>query len=83
MKKSSILFLTALIGLALSSCNEQKLRVTPQSKRLELDTLSQYYDQQYRVYTLEGCEYLVVGYGKEKWGSHKGNCKNPIHKSDK
>jgi pyruvate/2-oxoacid:ferredoxin oxidoreductase alpha subunit len=49
------------------------------TNRYELDSTSQYYDRQYRVYTLEDCEYIIVGYGKEKWGSHKGNCKNPIH----
>ena len=46
---------------------------------MELDNKSQYYDQNYRVYTLEGCEYIVVGNGNGRWGSHKGNCKNPIH----
>ena len=47
--------------------------------RYELDSTSQYYDQNYRVYTLEGCEYIVIGSGSSQWGSHKGNCKNPIH----
>lgn len=51
----------------------------PDPHRMELDNDSQYYDQNYRVYTLEGCEYVVVGVGKMQWGSHKGNCKNPIH----
>lgn len=48
---------------------------------MELDNKSQYYDQHYKVYTLEGCEYIVVNYGNMQWGSHKGNCKNPIHYS--
>ena len=55
----------------------------PKSKQMELDTNSQYYDQQYRVYTLEGCEYIVCGQGTTRWGSHKGNCKNPIHNEKK
>jgi len=55
----------------------------PQSKRLELDSTSRYYDQNYKIYTLEGCEYVVVGYGNQRWGSHKGNCKNPIHNLSK
>ncbi len=54
----------------------------PQSKRLELDSTSRYYDQNYKIYTLEGCEYVVVGYGNQRWGSHKGNCKNPIHTNE-
>jgi hypothetical protein len=34
---------------------------------------------EYRIFTLNGCEYLVVGVGQARWGSHKGDCKNPIH----
>lgn len=45
-----------------------------------LDNNSENYDQQYKIYTYEGCEYIVVGVGTNKWGSHKGNCINPIHK---
>ena len=30
--------------------------------------------------TYQGCEYIQVGLGTRAWGSHKGNCKNPIHK---
>jgi len=70
-----IFFLT----LGFSACNEDNGQKAPQSKRMELDKNSQYYDQNYKVYTLEGCDYVVVGYGKDRWGSHKGNCKNPIH----
>jgi hypothetical protein len=77
MKK--IGFLAALVIL-MSSCEEHNLKVAPQSRRLELDTTTQYSDQQYRIYTLEGCEYIVVGYGKERWGTHKGNCSNPLHR---
>lgn len=81
MKKlNTILFLINFCIIA-SSCNtKDRGTKAPQSKRLELDTTSQYYDQQYKVYTLEGCEYIVVGIGNNRWGSHKGNCKNPIHK---
>jgi hypothetical protein len=32
-------------------------------------------------YTYGGCEYIRVGYGQSAWGSHKGNCINPIHKN--
>jgi len=70
-----IFFLT----LGFSACNEDRGPKAPSSKRLELDSTSRYSDQNYKVYTLEGCEYVVVGYGKDRWGSHKGNCKNPIH----
>jgi hypothetical protein len=67
-----------LIALLLVGCvdNSQK---KPNLHRIELNNKSQYYDQNYKVYTLEGCEYIVVGLGNAQWGSHKGNCKNPIH----
>jgi hypothetical protein len=34
----------------------------------------------YVIYTLDGCEYVKFGHGNYSWGSHKGNCSNPIHK---
>jgi hypothetical protein len=71
--------LAVLVGLSVVigcvDSNKQK----PNPHKMELDNKSQYYDQNYRVYTLEGCEYIVVGNGNGRWGSHKGNCKNPIH----
>jgi hypothetical protein len=36
--------------------------------------------EQYDEYTLEGCQYIVVGFGPQRWGSHKGNCNNSIHR---
>jgi hypothetical protein len=78
MKLISILTLSLVL---LGSCVDPKERpTTTNPHRMELDNTSQYYDQNYKVYTLEGCEYIVVGVGKTQWGSHKGNCKNPIHK---
>jgi hypothetical protein len=79
MKLISIL--TISLVFLLGSCVDPKERPTiANPHRMELDNTSQYYDQNYKVYTLEGCEYIVVGVGKTQWGSHKGNCKNPIHK---
>jgi hypothetical protein len=68
------------ITFLIASCNENLGPKAPDAKRMELDSTSQYYDQDYKVYTLEGCEYVVIGVGNTRWGSHKGNCKNPIHK---
>ena len=68
------------LSLMLVSCEITK-PVDPHG--IELDNDSRYYDQNYKVYTLEGCEYIVVGFGKMQWGSHKGNCKNPIHTTNK
>jgi hypothetical protein len=70
-----------IASLILVSC-EGNVHVSTKSNphKMELDNASRYWDQNYRVYTLEGCEYIVGGIGKTQWGSHKGNCKNPIHK---
>ncbi len=81
MKKTILITIFALIFF--SSCKENRGTKAPNSKRMELDSTSQYYDQNYKVYTLEGCEYIVVGYGNTRWGSHKGNCKNPVHNGNK
>jgi hypothetical protein len=84
MRNKLILYLAifALIPILVSCVDELRGPKAPQSKRMELDTNSQYYDQQYKVYTLEGCEYIVVGFGNTRWGSHKGDCKNSIHSKD-
>jgi hypothetical protein len=71
--------LLILACLALASCQIEHEKQVADPHKLELDNDSRYYDQNYKVYTLEGCEYVVVGHGKMQWGSHKGNCKNPIH----
>jgi hypothetical protein len=84
MTKSKFILFLITFGICsllatIVSCNENRGPKAPESKRLELDSTSRYYDQSYKVYTLEGCEYIVVGYSQLRWGSHKGNCKNPIH----
>ena len=33
----------------------------------------------YSIYIIDSCEYIVFYSGSSTWGSHKGNCKNPIH----
>ena len=80
-----ILILAALTIFMVTSCFDKKtLYGQVQLKRevysQELDSTSEYSDRDYSIYTLEGCEYILVGYGKGRWGSHKGNCKNQIHK---
>ena len=34
---------------------------------------------EYSIYIIDSCEYIVFHNGNASWGSHKGNCKNPIH----
>ena len=42
------------------------------------------YYRHYEIYLLDGCEYIEVNGGTSSaWGTHKGNCKNSIHKKDK
>ncbi len=70
--------------ILLTSCEDEAskyIRPTPtvQGSEAELDTLSPLYHTATSIYSYEGCEYIVVGYGESKWGTHKGNCKNPIH----
>lgn len=65
MKKLILIASLFLIGCETSNTTEHE--------RVIMDNMN------YRIYELEGCEYIVMGYGDQKWGSHKGNCKNPIH----
>ena len=61
--------LSMFLVVGFSACNRQKVDI----RTKELDESF--------VHTVEydSCEYIVVGQGNFKWGSHKGNCKNPIH----
>jgi len=85
MKKSNLIIFAITIsvlvgGTIIVSCESEKVKesqnITPPQ---ELDNDSRYYTRQYEVYTLEGCEYIVVSAGSMRWGSHKSNCKNLIH----
>ena len=79
-KTSSIILLSVLLSLAVSCKDEEQKRIEslPQGPKI-LEKNSEYFDQNYRVYELNQCEYIVVNYGNQQWGSHKGDCKNPIH----
>ena len=72
-----VLIIGIALGLFLISCDEQ-----PKVKEQPIG-LRQKSDEHYKnvtEFTYGGCEYIRVGYGQNAWGSHKGNCKNPIHK---
>ncbi len=71
-----VLILGIALGLFLISCDEQ-----PKVKEQPIG-LRQKSDEHYKnvtEFTYGGCEYIRVGYGQNAWGSHKGNCTNPIH----
>lgn len=75
-----VMILGFLLGMILISCDQQtKIEQKPQEP-LELSKDSENYYLKVTEYTYEGCQYIKVGYGKSIWGSHKGNCDNPIHK---
>jgi hypothetical protein len=68
---------TILIGIA--SCEQQQKQQTIE----EPIGLRQKSDDRHKnvtEFTYGGCVYIRVGYGQSTWGSHKGNCTNPIHK---
>ena len=73
-----IILLISLIILMLISCNNET-NTQLKEQTLELSKTTENYHQHVSEYTYEGCEYIKVGYGQSTWGSHKGNCKNPIH----
>lgn len=80
-----IIILAALVIFMVTSCKPDNYKepiITANANQYELSSTSEYSDRIYRTYTLEGCEYIVVGYNNNQWGSHKGNCKNPIHEEN-
>ena len=71
-----VILLIAMIILMLMSCEDNNTNQT--GNESEVKELSD--SKSVTVYTYDGCEYVVAGYGKYQWGTHKGNCNNPIHK---
>ena len=73
--------LTSLIILILCSCQseQERQKSIKDSQSTELDSNSTHYNKQFKIWTLDSCQYIVVAYGDYRWGSHKGDCKNPIH----
>ena len=84
MKRIILLSLTSLTMFSCSymDANRQEPKEptpTVETSVAELTKNSNSYNN-YEEYSLEGCQYIVVGSGTDRWGSHKGNCSNPIHK---
>ena len=81
------IILVVILFLVFSGCNfDMKKKPEPNTvsqpvEIKQLGTSTAEYDRYYQIYTLEGCEYIVVSPGNSHftWGTHKGNCKNPIH----
>jgi Tfp pilus assembly protein PilE len=76
----SIVLLLSVVGIiAIQSYESQQKKNTLPKEPMELQQESDKYYLNYKTYTLNGCEYIVVGTAQFRWGSHKGDCKNPIH----
>ena len=73
---------TSLILLLLNACQSEQERqeLIKDTQSTVLDSTSTDYRKQFTIYTLDSCQYVVVGMGNSRWGSHKGDCTNPIHK---
>jgi hypothetical protein len=71
-------FLLGIVFMSLVSCEEQKLQ---KEEPIGLRQKSDDRHKNVTEFTYGGCEYIRVGYGQSAWGSHKGNCANPIHKN--
>jgi len=65
------IFITTIALISLNACNSSEGKVN-KPEVMEVTN--------YDIYTLDGCEYVRFGHGNFSWGSHKGNCSNPIHK---
>jgi len=86
-----IIILSMILMTVLSGCNfnmkkEPEPNTVSQPVEIkQLGTSTEPYDRYYQIYTLEGCEYIVVSPGNSHftWGTHKGNCKNSIHQKSK
>jgi hypothetical protein len=70
-------FLLGMVLMTLVSCEEQKPQI---EEPIGLRQKSDDRHKNVTEFTYGGCEYIRVGYGQSAWGSHKGNCTNPIHK---
>ena len=78
MSKKAFLGISVMIFIittvVLNSCVEKEDTKSETPKVVEAK------DQNYMIYTLDGCEYVRFGFGQASWGGHKGDCNNPIHK---
>ena len=70
-----ILFIIPVVLISLNSCDP-----SPKEKLNKPNVIEVTNYTNYDIYTLDECEYVRFEHGNFSWGSHKGNCSNPIHK---
>lgn len=84
MNKVLIYIFTALFVVSCDDTDKCSGRIKEHSVSENIEELDSSscaaWPTHYRTYSLDGCEYIVVGSGQNRWGTHKGNCSNPIHK---
>jgi hypothetical protein len=74
-------FLLGMVLISLTSCDKT---ISEQIENpIELRQKSNDRFKNVTEFTYGGCEYIKVGFGENTWGSHKGNCENPIHFENK
>lgn len=73
------LLLSFVIITFLCSCKELPLKEIESKKTYRLGTNQ---DLKITEFTIDGCEYIgdLSGDSRSHYLTHKGNCKNPIHK---
>ena len=75
MKKT---FLTLLLGLTIVSCE------TPNVDRKSTSYVYTEHGHSIEEIVIDDCQYIGQFDGSNTdWGTHKGNCNNPIHKQNK
>ena len=74
-------FLLGMVLISLTSCDKT---ISEQIENpIELRQKSNDRFKNVTEFTYGGCEYILVGPYSQRWGSHKGNCENPIHFENK
>jgi len=73
-----VMIIGILLGMILISCGGQNTQQIEEPIGLRQKSDDRH--KNVTEFTYGGCEYIRVGYGQSAWGSHKGNCINPIHK---
>jgi len=66
---NTLILTTIVLGLTAGSCDPPKYDKPRYDPKIG----------EFTILTIDSCEYIVFHNGNATWGSHKGNCKNPIH----
>ena len=70
------LLLATLLVAMVSSCEEPTTTTQLTEHRVKIGVSA----TELKIVEIEGCEYFLGDYDRSGLFTHKGNCKNPIHK---